>query len=387
MAHTPLAGITVLDFTRILSGPYCTLLLADLGAKVIKVEMPDHGDETRSWGPPFLDDGTSAYFAALNRGKKSVALDLQSQAARDAVREMAKTADVIVENFRPGVAERLGIDHATLSSVNPALVSCSISGFGSGGAYADLPGTEIVVEAMSGLMETTGPVDGPPVRFGPAMIDIATGLTAAVRIVSALLEATQSGKGAHLECSLYSTALSAMGTLIAGYTVDGTEPTRWGSHHPSIVPYGGFPTCDGQIITGAISDRTWEEFAGVLGLDVAPEWATNAGRVENRVDVERAVSEVTQTRSTEHWVEVLRDNGLLAAPIRTIGEALKDPATRDMNIFVEIEQQPGVLSPRLDGVPNTTPRLQAVPSVGEHTAEILGALDLPLHEPLESPES
>lgn len=370
----PLAGVRVLDFTRILSGPYCTLLLADMGAQVIKIESRD-GDDTRGWGPPFLDAEatTSAYFGALNRGKKSVVLDLRSPSVQPVLRRLCETVDIIVENFRPGVAERLGLSWPELRRANPRLVFCSISGFGHDGAYAELPATEIVVEGMSGLMEITGPEDGEPVRFGIAMTDIATGLTASTRIVAALMHARQTGEGSHVHCSLYATALAALGTSVAAYSATGVEPRRWGSHHPSIVPYGGFPTADGRLITGVVSDATWPAFCDALGLDelAADErYRTNAGRVAHRVELLETLARRCKEEPTAHWVERLSRRGLLAAPIRTVGQAVNDPATRSMGVLVGLEGYPGVYATRIDGMPAQPPS-EPVPLLGEHTHEVL----------------
>jgi len=374
----PLRGVRVLDFSRILSGPYCTLLLSDLGADVIKVERRPYGDDTRLWGPPFLDEehGISTYYAALNRGKRSISVDLRIPEGRQLLERLVSKVDVVLENFRPSTARNLGLDHASLSALNPAIVSCSISGFGSSGSYAQLPGTEIIVEGMSGLMEVTGPAEGDPVRFGIAMVDIATGLTAATRIIAALLQARSKGQGAHIECSLYGTALAALGTLITGYSVTKEEPRRWGSHHPSICPYGGFPTADGHIITGAINDAMWSKLCEALHLDdlaERPELATNAGRVRHRKEVEQAISDQCATRPTSYWLERLRTRGLLGAPIRTVGQAVEDPVTREMGLFVELGGYQEVLSPRLDNVPAHN-GVQSVPKLGEHTTEVLKEL-------------
>jgi crotonobetainyl-CoA:carnitine CoA-transferase CaiB-like acyl-CoA transferase len=374
----PLRGVRVLDFTRILSGPYCTLLLSDLGADVIKVERKPYGDDTRLWGPPFLNEehGISTYFAALNRGKRSISLDLRTPQGRQLLENLISEVDVVLENFRPSVAKNLGLDHASLSALNPAIIGCSISGFGSSGPYAQFPGTEIVVEGMSGLMEVTGPADGDPVRFGIAMVDIATGLTAATRIIAALLQARSNGQGSRIECSLYGTALAALGTLITGYSATKEEPRRWGSHHPSICPYGGFPTADGHIITGAINDAMWSKLCEALHLDDLarrPELATNAGRVRHRKKVEQAISDQCVARSTGYWLERLRARGLLGAPIRTVGQAVEDSITAEMGLFVELRGHQGVLSPRLDNVP-ARQRVESVPKLGEHTTEVLKEL-------------
>jgi formyl-CoA transferase/CoA:oxalate CoA-transferase len=373
----PLAGVRVLDFTRILSGPYCTLLLADMGAEVIKVESR-RGDDTRGWGPPFLDteESISAYFGALNRGKKSVVLDLRSSHARPILRRLCDNVDIVIENFRPGVAERLGLSWADLRETNPDLVFCSISGFGQSGSYAELPATEIVVEALSGLMEITGPEDGEPVRFGIAMTDIATGLTASTRIVAALMHARETGEGSHVHCSLYGTALAALSTSVAAYSTTGAEPKRWGSHHPSIVPYGGFPTADGWLITGVVNDSSWPEFCSALGLDDLAgdaRFRTNAGRVSHREEVLATLARRCREESTAHWVKRLSSRGLLAAPIRTVGQAVDDPETRAMGLLVALEGYPGVYATRIDGMP-APPDSEPVPRLGEHTTDVLARI-------------
>jgi crotonobetainyl-CoA:carnitine CoA-transferase CaiB-like acyl-CoA transferase len=374
---SPLAGVRVLDFTRILSGPYCTLLLADMGAEVIKVES-QHGDDTRGWGPPFLDDERtlSAYFGALNRGKKSVVLDLRSSRARDVLRRLCAEVDIVVENFRPGAAERLGLSWPELRGANPALVFCSISGFGQSGAYADLPATEIIVEGMSGLMQITGPEDGEPVRFGIAMTDIATGLTASTRILAALMNARETGVGSHVQCSLYGTALSVLGTSVAAFSASGVEPRRWGSHHPSIVPYGSFPTADGWLITGVVSDTAWPGFCDAFGLESLAHderFRSNAERVANRGELTETLSRRSLEMPTAHWVERLSSLGLLAAPIRTVGEAVNDPVTQEMGLFVGLDGFPDVLATRTDGTPALVTS-EPVPRLGEHTWQVLTEL-------------
>jgi crotonobetainyl-CoA:carnitine CoA-transferase CaiB-like acyl-CoA transferase len=378
LATYPLRGVRVLDFTRILSGPYCSLLLRDMGADVIKVEKTGSGDDTRHWGPPFLDEarGISTYFAALNRGKRSFALDFRSPSAREILHALIPKVDVVLENFRPGVAQHLGLDHQSLAARNPRIVSCSISGFSSTGPYAGMPGTEIVVEGMSGLMDITGPPDGDPVRFGIAMVDIATGLTASTRIVASLLHARATGQGSQVDCSLYSTALGVLGTLITSYTATHEEPRRWGSHHPSICPYGGFPTADGNIITGAINDAMWPKLCEALELEnlaLRPEFQTNVGRVAHRAEVEAAIGDQCRSRPTDYWLERLRARGLLGSPIRTVGQAVEDPASTDLGLFVNIKGFPGVVSPRLDNVSHPDSQ-ERVPTLGESTEEVLKEL-------------
>lgn len=373
----PLAGVRIIDLTRILSGPYCTLLLGDMGAEVIKIESHS-GDETRGWGPPFLDrEATiSAYFGALNRGKKSVVLDLRSPHGQQVLKRLCENVDIVVENFRPGVAERLGLSWPNLRQANPRLVFCSISGFGHEGSYAQLPATEIVVEAMSGLMEITGSEDGEPVRFGIAMTDIATGLTASTRIVAALMQARETNHGAHIHCSLYATALAALSTSVAAYSASGVEPRRWGSHHPSIVPYGGFLTADGRVITGVVSDATWPAFCEAIDLDCLgrdERYRTNAGRVTHRVELLDTLGRRFHEERTSYWVERLSSSGLLAAPIRSVGQAFDDPATHAMGILVGLEGYDGVYGTRIDGMPATA-AAETVPRLGEHTHDVLSEL-------------
>lgn len=371
----PLAGVRVLDFTRILSGPYCTQFLAELGAEIIKIERPGVGDDTRSWGPPFIDDEDriSAYFAALNRGKSSVALDFTDQRGRDLLYRLVTDCHVVIENFRPGVAERYGLDHDTLAGHNPAVVTCAISGFGRSGPYAGYPGTEIVVEGMSGLMSVTGSRHGEPARFGIAMTDIATGLTAAGQIIAALGVARASGVGTHIDTSLYETAVGVLGTLVASVSVSGEVPGRWGSHHPSIVPYGGFPTADGDVITGTVNDRMWPTLCRAIGAEDLlddPELATNAGRVRQRDRVESAVAAATVGFKTEELTQILLDAGLLAAPIRTVADMVEDPATHELGMFTRTDDYPGLLTSRLTG-PGIDSGTGKVPVVGADTRRVL----------------
>lgn len=375
----PLTGIRVLDFTRVLAGPYATLLMQDMGAEILKVEDPETGDDTRSWGPPFLDEepGRSTYFSSLNRGKRSVAIDLRDPAGRELVGRLARSCDVAIQNFRPSTAVKLGVDSETLRAHNPRLVTCSISGFGTIGPYADLPGTEIVVEAMSGLMSVTGPADGDPARFGVAMVDIATGLTAVSRILASLLQVKESGRGTHIDVSLYGTAIGVLGTLITSYSLTRNDPRRWGSHHPSVCPYGGFETADGYLIAGVINDRSWLEFCDVLGLEALAErddLRTNAGRLAAREEVEGAITDRTSLKPTDHWVSRLHAHGLLAAPVRTVGQAVEDPATHEMGLFVELEKMRDVYSPRLDGQPHRSSS-GAVPMLGAHTLDVLRSIE------------
>ena len=373
----PLAGVRVADFSRILSGPYFALLLQDMGAEVIKIERADRGDDTRGWSPaldaPAGDPAISTYFAALNRGKQSVAIDFRRPAARDLTRRLAASCDIVVENFRPGVAADMGIGYASLQELNRQVVCCSITGYGNAGALAQLPGTEIVVEGMSGLMAVTGPADGDPVRFGVALIDITTGLTGAVRTLGALLQARATGVGGQVDVSLYGTALGVLGTLVADHTRTGDDPRRWGSHHPSLVPYGGFPTADGNIITGVLNDAMWLPLCEALEapeLAAREEWLTMRGRVADRLVLEPLLGAATSRNTTAYWMQRINERGLLGAPIRTVAEAVADPETQATGLFVGLEGHGGVLATLLDSVarPGFT---QPVPRLGEHTRPVL----------------
>ena len=373
--HLPLEGLRVLDLTRILSGPYCTLILRDLGAEVIKVERPGVGDDTRWWGPPFLDggDGISSYFAAMNRGKLSVAIDITKPKGLELIVDLAADCDVVVENFRPGASSRLGITHEVLSAVNKRIVTCSITGFARSSAHAGLPASEIVVEAMAGLMHVTGPRDGEPVRLGIAMVDIATGLTAAVRILSAVMLARSTGQGAHVECSLYSVAMGTLATLVTGYSTSKEEPERWGSHHPSICPYGGFDTADGFLLTGVFNDQSWPRFCEAIELPVltkSPLYATNASRVDHRDQLEKAITTQTRSRSTAYWLQRLHARKLLAAPIRTVGEAVNEAVEFQPSLFATLAGHPGVVAPWLHGEDGLS-GAQKVPRLGQDSVQVL----------------
>jgi crotonobetainyl-CoA:carnitine CoA-transferase CaiB-like acyl-CoA transferase len=323
----PLAGMRVLDFTRILSGPYATMLLADLGAEVIKVERPGVGDDTRAWGPPFRG-GISTYFSAVNRGKRSVAIDLGSERGRRLARELCDEVDIVVENFRPGVTDRLGIAYEDVAATNPRLVYASINGFGSVGPRATDAGTEVIVEAETGLMAMMGTPDGPPVRFGVAMVDIATGMVLVSGVLAALLERERVGRGRRLEFPLYATAFSCLGTVIASASVDPeSQRGRWGSGHPSIVPYSAFEVADGHVIIGAINDLMWARACEALGLEELrgdPRVATNEGRVRNRELVEAALAAAVGARGSAEVTATLNAAGVLVAPVRLAALGLVD---------------------------------------------------------------
>ncbi len=365
MPAPPLAGIRVIDLTRVLSGPYATMLLADLGAEVIKVERPGVGDDTRSWGPPFAA-GMSTYFAAVNRGKRSVAIDLGDDRGRELAIGLAASADVLIENFRPGVSARLGLDYESLAAANPRLVYGSINGFGSHGPRAQDAGTEVIVEAQTGLMAMMGTPDGPPVRFGVAMVDIATGIALVCGVLAALLERERSGRGRELEFPLYATAFSCLATVIASASVDaGSQDGRWGSGHPSIVPYAAFEANDGFVVLGAINELMWERLCAALELtELAGDGraGSNEARVANRELVDAAVAAAVRRRSTSEVTAALSDAGVLVAPVRNAADAVADPQVAALGLVDE-----------LDGIRFTRTPLSQFASVPLAPAPELGA--------------
>jgi crotonobetainyl-CoA:carnitine CoA-transferase CaiB-like acyl-CoA transferase len=321
--QAPLAGVRVLDLTRILSGPYATMLLADLGADVVKVERPGSGDDTRGWGPPFWRT-TSTYFAAINRGKRSVAVDLTGAEGRALVAQLARGADVLVENFRPGVMERLGLDYATLASER--LIYATINGFGSTGPMADAAGTEVIVEAETGLMAMTGVPGGPPVRLPVALVDLATGMMLVNGVLAALLQRHTTGRGRRLEFPLYATAFSVLGTVVASASVDPeSQSGRWGSAHPSIVPYRAFAARDGWVVLGAVNDGMWVRLCAALELPDDPELARNADRVRRREEIEAAIAAAVAGRDVAEVVACVSAGGALAAPVREADDASRQP--------------------------------------------------------------
>lgn len=370
----PLEGVRVVDFTRILSGPYATMLLADLGAEVVKVERPGSGDDTRGWGPPFWR-GTSTYFSAVNRGKRSVAVDLGDAEGRELVRALIEEADVVVENFRPGVTERLGISYEDLRAGNPGLVYASINGFGSVGPRAQEAGTEVVIEAHTGLMAMTGTPEGPPVRFGVAMVDIATGQALVNGVLAALLARTRTGLGRNLEFPLYSTAISVLATVIASASVSPqTVEGRFGSGHPSVVPYSAFEGRDGWCVLGAVNEDMWVRLCDALELhDLLGDerCSSNQARAENRVFVERAVAEAVSPLSVEQVVERLGSRGVLVAPVKTAAEAIEDPQVAALGL---LDSEDGVRFARTPLTQFNPAGLSRAPALGEHSLEVLGAV-------------
>lgn len=377
-APGPLDGVRILDLSRVLAGPYCTMFLGDLGAEVVKVEQPGVGDDTRGWGPPFVA-GESAYFLSVNRNKKSITLDLKSSEGQTLLRRLAETADVVIENFRPGTMERMGLGERELLSVNPRLIYASLSAFGTNGPMRDTPGYDLIVQACGGLMSITGMPDGEPTKVGVAIIDIVAGLMLGQAIVAALFAREKLGLGQKIDTSLLEAGVACLVNAGSNYLIGGKIPGRWGNAHPSIVPYQSFKTADGYLIVGVASEGIWKRFCQAVGrseLTEDPRFAKNSNRVENRAELIGILSEIFLSRESKTWMQMLNEAEVPCAPVQTIDQVFSDPQVLEREMLAEV-QHPTAGTIRMAGVPvkfSATPaaiRL-APPLLGEHTREILG---------------
>jgi formyl-CoA transferase len=376
----PLAGIRVVDMTSAMAGPFATMLLADLGAEVVKVEPPE-GDQSRDWGPPFYGEKYSSYFASINRGKKSVVVNLKSEGGRRVLYRLVERADVFLESFRPGTAAKLGVDYAALRGVNPRLIYCSISGFGQYGRYRDRPGYDLIALAMSGLMDLTGEPEGPPVKFAVPIADIVTGMFCAVAVLAALRSRDRGGGGAYIDMALLDSALAISTHQSAAYLASGRVPRRLGSAHSSIAPYQAFRAGDGRYFIVAVgTEKLWRDFCRAIGReDLAddPRFSANDRRAVNREALAAELERTFSQRPAQHWVDVLLGAGIPAAPIYNMAEALGDGNTRERGMLLELSTALGpvrvVGSPiKVDGEP--VDALDPPPLLGQHTVEVLREL-------------
>ncbi|MBT8161806.1 MULTISPECIES: CaiB/BaiF CoA-transferase family protein [Arthrobacter] len=345
----PLAGIVVADFSRVLAGPYCTMLLADMGAAVIKVESPS-GDETRAWKPPVYED-QSTYYLSINRNKRAIALDFANPDDVATAQEIAASADVVLENFKPGGLDRFGLDYASVAERHPAVVYASITGFGTAGGAA-LPGYDLLVQAMSGLMSLTGDPELPAYRSGVAVFDVITGLHAAVGVLSALHERSQSGRGQRIEVNLMSSALSGMVNQTGGYLLSGKVPTRMGNEHPSIYPYEPMPTADGDIVLAIGNDRQFRTLCGVLGspaLATDPRFATPPDRSLNRAGLRPILQDLLACKTAAEWFDVFTEARLPCAPINDVRGGIEFAQRLGLEPVVEVgsgdQSIPGIRNP------------------------------------------
>ena len=379
----PLDGIKVLDLSRVLAGPWCTQLLADLGAEVIKVERPGAGDDTRHWGPPWHEEGdrrVAAYFLSCNRGKKSAAIDFARAEGAALVRKLAADADIVIENFKVGGLEKFGLDARSLRAANPRLIYASITGFGQDGPYADRAGYDYIIQGMGGLMSITGQPDGAPgggpMRVGVAVVDLFTGLNTCVAILAALYRREKTREGAHIDMALFDTQLAMLANQATNALISGKDPPRQGNTHPNIVPYQPFEAADQPIIIAVGNDRQFSRLAEICGH---PEWtsderfSSNAVRVANREEMVRLVAETIRQKPAAVWLEQLEVAGIPAGPINRITQALNDVQAQHRRMVRNIAGIPLVGSPiRID-------RARAdsdlpPPALGEHTDEVLAGL-------------
>lgn len=375
----PLSGIRVVDLTRIIAGPFCTQLLADMGADVIKIEAPGKGDPTRRQGAKV--EGFSYYFAQFNRNKKSVTANLYTEEGKNLLVRLLADADVLVENYRPGVLDKMGFDQTRLDAINPGLIVGSVNGYGSTGPYVDRPAFDFIGQAMSGFMSINGPPDGEPLRAGPPISDLLAGLYAAFGVVTALVarERSPEGSGQRVEASLNNSLISALAYFSAHYFATGEQPKRTGNDHPIVYPYGLFKAADGEIAVAPSNDIFVERFMQVLGLSdllERPAYATNQARLENREPLRCLITARTEAADVDHWIKVLNRAGVPAGRVQTLDQVFNDPQVLAQDMVLTC---PGEHTVRVTGFPvklSATPaRLRrSPPALGEHSKEILAAI-------------
>ncbi|KAK0812798.1 hypothetical protein LTR75_004744 [Friedmanniomyces endolithicus] len=399
----PLAGIRVLDMTRVLAGPYCTQILGDLGADVIKIEHPTRGDDTRAWGPPyaaytehsgkqgsgesayFLGTGinkSSAYSCKVNRNKKSLGLSFQHEAGVDILHKLAKDCDVLVENYLPGALKKYGMDYDSVAKINPGLIYASITGYGQTGPYSSRAGYDVMVEAEMGLMHITGHRDGPPAKVGVAITDLTTGLYTANSVMASLLGRAKTGRGQHIDVALADCQIASLANIASSCLISGKPDTgRWGTAHPSIVPYKGFKTSDGDIVLGGGNDRLFGIMCGKLGK---PEWSndsrfiTNADRVAHRDEMEDLIEGVTGTKTTQEWLDIFEGSGMPYAAINDVKSTLEHENTRARGMITEVDHPScgpvKLLSPPVKFSESKPSIRTAPPTLGQHTQEVLSEM-------------
>ncbi|KAI8970226.1 CoA-transferase family III domain-containing protein [Mycotypha africana] len=383
---SPLQGVRVLDLTRVLAGPYCTMMLGDLGADVIKVEHPEGGDDTRAWGPPFAENadpndkehGESAYFLCANRNKKSITVNMKSAGGRQLLHDLVKQSDILVENYLPGKLEKMGLGFKQLAEINPRLIYASITGYGQTGPYSVRPGYDVIIEAEAGLMHITGEPTGPPVKVGVAITDLTTGLYAQNAILAALIHREVTGKGQHIDCSLIESQVASLVNIASNYLIGGQEAKRMGTSHPSIVPYQVFSTKDSFVMIGAGNDGQFVKLCTRIGLDHLAEdtrFKHNKDRVKNRQQLVKLLEKRLQEEDSSFWLEKLTGAGFPFAPINNIAQTFDHPQLKARGLVQEIEhERAGKI--KLVGPPvkysnaKTGIRLPP-PLLGAHTNEIL----------------
>lgn len=371
----PLEDVKVIDLTRILSGPFCTMTLADLGAEVIKIESPS-GDDTRQWGPPFIGD-KSAYFMSVNRNKKSIVLNLKKEKGKEAFLKLIEDADVVVENFRPGTLNKLGIGYEKLKSINPKVILASISGFGQSGSYAQKPGYDVLAQGIGGLMSVTGEPDGTPVKAGYSMADIGSGMWATIGILTSLWERQRSGEGQWVDASLLDTMVSWQTYLAGNYFATGENPQPLGGAHPNIVPYQVFNASDGYFVLAVGNDNLWKSFVEAMNMESLkdPQFKTNPDRVKNRDKLISILNEIFETRPKKEWVDLFESYKIPSGPVNNFSDILNDPHIKEREMVVEMDH-PSLGDIKQLGIPvklSRTPGelISIPPEQGEHSKDIL----------------
>ena len=378
----PLTGLRVLELARVLAGPWAGQTLADLGANVIKVERPEGGDETRTWGPPFIPgengEPSAAYFHAANRGKKSVAIGFETPAGREAVIALAKNADVVIENFKVGGLAKYGLDYEAIKAINPRVIYCSITGFGQTGPYASRAGYDFIVQGMGGIMDLTGAPDGEPQKTGVAFADIFAGLYATIGILAALNARNTTGQGAHIDMALLDAQVSVLANQAMNYLASGKPPRRLGNAHPNIVPYQVFASADRPIIIAAGNDGQFArvcEVLGLAGLERDARFDTNARRVANRAELIPIIEAETAKRPSDELLAGLEAAGVPAGPVNRVDQAFADPQVIARGMYQELAREDGTAVPSVRGpiVMNGEPCVAATPSpdLGAHTGDVL----------------
>ncbi|AUJ25412.1 CaiB/BaiF CoA transferase family protein [Virgibacillus dokdonensis] len=372
-----LEHIRVLDLSRVLAGPYCTMIMGDLGAEIIKVEAPGGSDETRKWGPPFQEE-VSAYYLCANRNKKSITLDLKSASGAEKIKQLVKESDVIIHNFKTGTMERFGLSYHTLSSINPKLIYCSITGFGETGPFKDLPGYDFIIQAMSGLMSITGDEQTGPQKMGVAITDVLTGMYATIGIQAALLERSKSKQGQKLDIALYDAAVSALVNIGSNYFMSGEIPSQLGNQHANIVPYQTFHTKDGEMVIAAGNDRQFQMLCDILGaasLKTDPKFKTNPDRVANRNELVPLLQQLFLQQPTAYWLKECRQQSIPCGPIQNMAEVARDSQLLARDMFVQMKH-PTAGEIHLIGSPLKLSRTPVSyryhpPNAGEHNQMIL----------------
>jgi formyl-CoA transferase len=376
-----LDGVRVLDLSRVLAGPYCSMILGDLGADVIKIEAPGLGDDTRHWGPPFAQGGESAYFLCVNRNKRSMTLNLKSDQGLQILKDLIQQSDILIENFRVDTMEKWGLSYEALQLLKPGIIYCTITGYGYTGPYRLLPGYDFIIQAQGGVMSITGPKDGEPYKVGVAIADITAGLFACNAILAALFEHQRSGRGQRIDISLLDSQIAWLANVGSNYLISREQPVRYGNAHPNIVPYQTFKASDGYFALGIGNDSQWRQFCDKAGKK---EWAedirfrTNANRVENRNDLIPLLDELFGQSKITHWLAILEAIGVPCGPINSIEQLFEDPQVRAREMVINV-QHPSAGSIQMVAsplkIPTAPPSVRLPPPIlGEHTVQVLREL-------------